>query len=183
MRIVLLVDSSLSVASMVNPFRAALHEFLAGLPGEPEIALITTGGSLRIRVGPTSDREKLLEVAGRFTSDGGGNTLLDSLLEADQRVLQSAPDHRPVIVILSTDLQVNLWEVRTAQYNRFLESFLRRGGRAHAIIIHGSNSSGAPTQIAANLTKNTGGFYETVVYANAIPELMKTVAEYVAADL
>src|SRR6185503_19593915 len=81
-RIVLLVDSSSAVAPMLTSFRAGLREFLDTLPGEPEIAIITTGGQFRNRVGPTTDREKLQAAVGSFASDGGANSFLDTLIEA-----------------------------------------------------------------------------------------------------
>src|SRR5262245_55262873 len=102
LRIVLLVDSSFSIASMLPQIRAGLNTFLTELPGTPEIALLSTGGQLRIRVGPTTDRELLRKAAESFAPDGGANSFLDSMLEADRRFLR-VPDRRPVFVILMTD--------------------------------------------------------------------------------
>ena len=45
MRIILLVDSSAAVSSMIPQFRAGLADFLDELPGDPQIAIVTTGGS------------------------------------------------------------------------------------------------------------------------------------------
>ena len=36
--------------------------------------------------------------------------------------------------------------------------------------------------MSSNLVNGTGGFYDTVGLATAVPKLMKTLAEYVAAD-
>jgi hypothetical protein len=183
MRIVLLVDSSSAMSSMLTDFRAALHNFLDALPEDPqpEIVIVTTGRQLRVRAGPTVDRAKLQAAASGFAPDGGGNAFLDSLLEADQRFLKNAPDRRSVFVILTTDAGATLGDARIDIYNRFVDDFLARGGRAHAIVIRGVNS-GVTTQIAENLTRNTGGFCETVGISNAAPKLMKSLAEYVAAE-
>ena len=181
-RIVLIVDSSSAVASMLTHFRAGLNSFLDALPGEPEIAIISTGGQLRIRVAPTTDRTKLRAVADGFSSDGGGNSFLDTLLEADRRFLKSAADRRSIVVILTTDSGAAVAEVRVDAYNKFANDFQTRGGRAHAIVVRGVNS-GMTTQIAENLTRNTGGYYDVVGIANALPKLMKILAEYVGADL
>lgn len=184
MRIVLLVDSSASVSPMTAQFREGLTAFLDALPGEPEIALISTGSQIRVRVQPTSDRITLREAAARFASDGGGNSLLDTLLEADQRFLKDAADRRSVFVILTTDAGGNasVTPARINVYNRFMDAFIARGGRAHALVV-GSVNRGVTTQIAQNIARNTGGFYETIVVASAVPKLMTTLAEYVAADL
>jgi Mg-chelatase subunit ChlD len=183
MRIVLVVDSSSTITPMITDFRAGLAAFLDTLPGEPEIAVISTGSQMRVRVQPTTDRLRLRAAASSFSSDGGGNSLLDSLLEADQRLLKNADGRRSVFVILTTDSggSGTVTPARVSVYNRFVDDFLARGGRAHAVVV-GSVNRGVTTQIAENLARNTGGFYESIVIGNAIPKLMTTMAEYVAAD-
>lgn len=181
MRIVLLVDSSSTVAPMITPMRAALNSFADELPGEPEVTFITTGGQIRIRVPPTSDRKALREATGRFAADGGANAFIDTMIEADQRFLKKALDRRPVFVIVTTDAGTNLGDQRVDTYNRFARDFIGRGGRAHAIVIRGQ-SSGLTSIVAENLTENTGGYFQTINVASAIPRTMKTLMEYVAAD-
>ena len=183
MRIVLLVDSSSTITPMITDFRAGLAAFLDTLPGEPEIAVISTGSQMRVRVQPTTDRLKLRAAASSFSSDGGGNSLLDSLLEADQRLLKNVAERRSVFVILTSDGggSGTVTPARISVYNRFVDDFIARGGRAHAVVV-GSVNRGVTTQIAENLARNTGGFYESIVIGNAIPKLMITMAEYVAAD-
>lgn len=184
MRIILLVDSSSTISPMITQFREGLMAFLDALPGEPEIAIVSTGSQIRIRVQPTSDRSRLRAAASSFTSDGGGNSLLDTLLEADQRLLKNAADRRSVFVILTADSGGNgsVTPARINVYNRFVDDFMARGGRAHSLVV-GSVNRGVTTQIAENIARNTGGFYETIVIANAVPKLMITLADYVAADL
>ena len=96
LRVVLLVDSSTSMSAMLTEFRSGIGTFIQELPEDVEVALISTGGQLRIRVPPTSDRKKLLDAAARFASDGGANSLLDTLLESDRRFLKPASDRRPL---------------------------------------------------------------------------------------
>ncbi len=183
MRIVLLVDSSSTIAPMITDFRAGLAAFLDTLPGDPEIALISTGSQMRVRVQPTTDRVKLRAAASSFSSDGGGNSLLDSLLEADQRFLKNVAERRSVFVILTSDSggSGTVTPARVNVYNKWVDDFIARSGRAHAVVV-GSVNRGVTTQIAQNLARNTGGFYESIVIGNAIPKLMITMAEYVAAD-
>jgi Mg-chelatase subunit ChlD len=182
MRIVLLVDSSATITPMITDFRAGLAAFLDTLPGDPEIAVISTGSQMRVRVQPTTDRVKLRAAASSFSSDGGGNSLLDSLLEADQRLLKNV-ERRSIFVILTSDGGGvgTVTPARINVYNKWVDDFIARGGRAHAVVV-GSVNRGVTTQIAQNLAHNTGGFYESIVIGNAIPKLMITMAEYVAAD-
>jgi Mg-chelatase subunit ChlD len=181
MRIVLLVDSSSSVSNMITSMRSGLNLFLDGLPGEAEITFISTGGQLRVRVPPTTNRTVLREAINRFASDGGANSFVDTLLESDQRFLRTAPDRRPVFVILTTDVGFGVAEVRIDAYNKFAKDFISRGGRAHAIVVRGLNS-GSTTTVAENLAHNTGGYFEMINVASAIPKTMTTLTNYVAAD-
>ena len=182
LRIVMLVDSSGTVAQMLPQFRAGMTAFLDALPGSPEIALITTGGQIRIRVPPTTDREKLHKAINSFAADGGGNSFLDTLLESDRRFLVNSGERRPVFVIMMTDGTMSRGDARVDQYNDWVGTFLRRGGRAHGIVVRGINS-GITTELLMNLTTNTGGFYDSLAVANALPDRMKVLASMVAADM
>src|SRR5262249_22161251 len=103
LRIALIVDSSSAIAPMLTQFRAALLAFIEALPEGQEVTIISTGGQLRVRVPPTSDRDRLRQAARAFASDGGANAFVDTLLETDKRFLQNLPDRRPVVVIVTTD--------------------------------------------------------------------------------
>jgi len=182
LRIVMLVDSSGSVAQMLPQFRSGMNAFLDALPGLPEIAIITTGGQIRIRVAPTTDREKLHKAVNSFASDGGGNSFLDTMLEADKRFLVNVGERRPVFVIMMTDGAETRGDARVDQYNAWVGDFLRRGGRAHGIVVRGVNS-GLTTDLLMNITSNTGGFYDSLNIANALADRMKVLATMVAADM
>lgn len=181
MRIVLLVDSSGTVAPMLTSFRAGLKVFLDELPGESEIALVSTGGQFRMRVPPTSDRQKLRAAAGSFTADGGSNSVVRTMVEADTRLLKGADRRRAVLVVITTDRGGYPNDNSVDIYNTFMRDFLGRGGRAHAVIIRPSGG-GVTSEILEHLTENTGGFRETITIASALPKVMKTLTEYVAAD-
>ena len=182
LRIVLLVDSSSAMSSMLNQFRAGLNAFLDALPGDPEITMITTGGQIRIRIPPTTDRAKLHQAASSFASDGGANSFLQTMLEADRRFLRTAPARRPVFVILTTDNNETQGDVRIDDYNTFMRDFTRRSGRAHGIVVRGVNA-GVTNELLLNLTQNTGGFYDSLALANPLVDRMKALAAIVAADI
>ena len=180
-RIILLVDSSSAMSPMLTHFRAGLRAFLDGIPAQHEIALVSTGGQLRIRVPPTSDRDRLDKAVASFASEGGANAFLDSLLEADTRLLKSAPTMWPVFVIVATDAAETRGEQRIDDYNKFMNDFTSRGGQAHSIIIRGKNS-GIVTDIAINLSQNTRGIHETIAISNALPDKMREVATRLESD-
>jgi Mg-chelatase subunit ChlD len=179
-RVVLLVDSSTNMSGMLTNFRAGLTAFIEAVPDDVEIAFISTGGQLRVRVPPTTDRQKLLDAAGRFSSDGGANSLLDTLLESDERFLRSRPDRRPTFVVLTTD-QPALGGPPIERYNNFMKDFVQRRGRAHGVVIR-SSQIGLASEILGNLTSNTDGLYEVLAISNSLPTRMRAIAAEIAAQ-
>ena len=180
MRIVLLVDSSSAMSQMLNHFRAGLNTFFDTLPPEHEVVFITTGGQIRIRAQPTTDRAALKTAAGRFSSDGGANSFIATLLEADRRMLRPVTQW-PVFVLVTTDNGDARATANINEYNAFMDSFLQRGGSAHGIVIKGANSAQI-SDVAENLIQNTGGIHNVVNQSTAVEPGLKAIAERLAAD-
>ena len=181
MRIVLLVDSSTPVGPMMNNFRGALNAFIDELPEEEEVAFISSGGQIRVRTEPTTDRDKLRSEVSRFASEGGANAFLDTMLEADKRFLKTAPSQWPAFVIVTTDNGDGRREPNIDDYNKFMHDFLSRGGAAHAVIVQGKQS-GSVTDIIANLVDNVGGIRYTIVADSNLPARMREIANRIADD-
>ena len=180
-RVLLLVDSSSAVSPFINQFRAGINGFIDGLPEDSEVGLISTGGQLRVRLQPTADRDQLHKTAAGFAQDGGANSLVDTMLEADQRFLRKATDRRPVIVILTTDEGATRADVRIDDYNKFMNDFMQRRGVAHGIVVRG-RGIGPISDIVSNLTMNTRGAYEVINTATALPDKMKAIAARVSSQ-
>ncbi len=181
LRIVLMVDSSTSMGPMVNSFRAALHAFADSVPVEHEIAFISTGGQIRVRTPPSTDRARLKTEIGLFASAGGANAFLDTLIEADRRFLKTAPEQWPVVVIVTTDRGENEREFDLARYNRFMNDFVSRGGAAHAVIVRGQ-VVGPVTDLALNLVENVRGVSHSINTDTALTELLQGIAERISVD-
>jgi hypothetical protein len=181
MRIALVVDSSGAVAPLLNNIRAGLTTFLDELPGEHEITLITTGGQIRIRQPITTDRQKLKTAVGLFASDGGANSVIETMMETDRRFLNGSPGQWPILILVTTDNAATTWEPNHDRFNRFVSDFLSRGGTAHAIVMHG-RAGGITTEFVMNVVENSGGFYESMAIANVLPDKMKALAEHIDAN-
>jgi hypothetical protein len=181
LRIVLLVDSSSAVGAILPQVRAGLNAVIDGVPPDSEIAIVSTGGQMRIRQQPTTDRKKLHDIVGFFAADGGASALIDSLIESDDRLLKKAPDRVPVFVVLAVDTAVTTAEQRIDAYNRFAADFASREGIAHILVLKG-RETGIATDVALNLTRNTGGLYEPIAVATAIPDKLKAFAERLTLD-
>jgi hypothetical protein len=175
LHVVLIVDSSTAMASMINEFRAGLTAFVDALPPDAETAFISTGGQLRVRVPPGTDRERLTKAVSGFAQDGGANSFLETLLEADKRFMKPATGRRQVYVVLTTDSSTR-GELPIDDYNKFMNDFRRRGGRAHAVVVRG-NTMGTASEILGNLTQNTSGTMKVVAVATGLKDTMRELAE------
>ena len=181
MRIALVVDSSNGMSPLLNNLRAGLTTFFDELPGEHEIAFISTGGQIRIRQPVTTDRLKLKAAVGVFASDNGGNSVIETMMEVDRRFLNAAPGQWPVLVIVTTDIGATAWEPNHDRFNKFVRGFVERGGTAHAIVMLGK-PGGVITEFVMNVVENTSGYYESMAIANVLPDKMKMLAEHLDAQ-
>jgi hypothetical protein len=181
LRILLIVDSSSAVQTMLNPFRSAVGTFVDGLPASAEVMMVTTGGQFHVKVQPTLDHEKLRQAGKGFNSDGAANTLLETMIEADERFLRKGTERRPEIVIFTTDGRQAREEFAIDRYNQFLKSFVGRGGKAHGVVIRG-RMNGAVTDIVRNLVENTGGYYDSIAAETALPDKVKQLVAVLSAD-
>lgn len=181
LRVVLLVDSSTRVGPMVSSFRNALNAFVDWLPETEEIAFVSSGGQIRVRTQPGDPREKLRGEIARFSAEGGANAFFDTMLEADERFLRTAPGQWPVFVILMADYGEGTREPDVKAYNTFMNDFLARGGTAHAVIVSGKRT-GPTTDIIANLVDNTNGLRTTTITDNTLTTLLTEIADRVAGD-
>ena len=181
LRIVLLVDSSTSIGPMINSVRAALNAFVDAVPDEHEVTFISTGGQIRVRTPPTTDRLKMQAEIARFAPDGGANAFLDTLIEADRRFLKTAPGQWPVMVIVTTDNGETRREMPIDDYNKFMQDYVARAGAAHAVIVRGK-SIGPVTDLTLNLVENVSGLYSAINTDTTLPERLRAIAERVVGD-
>lgn len=187
-RVALVVDSSDELApaldsrTSVQDMRAALTAFVNALPPEYELGLFTTGRQMRVRVPPTTDRTRLASEAKEFSGDGAGNTLLDSIREIDQRFMTRPEDRWPVWVIVTFDGPELSRNMPDDVYARIVQGFIARGVTIHAVALQNHGGT-LPTEVAQNLTNNTGGLYIPMIGSSgALAEHMRNVAERIAQD-
>jgi hypothetical protein len=181
MRIVLMVDSSNPVVPMISSFKNALGAFVDALPPIHEVAFISSGGQLRVRVPPGTDREKLKAETARFAPEGGANAFLDTLLEADKRFLKTAPAFWPVFVIVTTDNGENYRDPDYPTYNAFMTDFRARAGAAHVVLLQG-RKTGPVTGYVMNITDNVHGSLAVINTDNSLPAKLQAIAEELADD-
>lgn len=178
MRIALIVDSGEVVAQLLNQFRPGLQSFVDALPEPTEIGLMTIGRQARMRVPPTADRKKLGDVFKGFFSDGGGTAALDGVMEGYDRILKKAENRWPILVLVTTD-GAAAGSTREDELERFLNVAQSAGVTAHAIVV-ALRGNGMPTIVAMELTRVTGGSYQVIAAATALPERLRMLGERLA---
>jgi len=181
MRIVLMVDSSGPMLSMVSNVRTALRAFVDALPPIHEVTFISSGGQIRVRTPPGRDRDRLLAEVASFAPQGGANAFLDTMLEADRRFFKTAPEFWPVFVIVTTDNGESYRDPDIPAYNAFMTDFRARAGLVHAVILQGRRT-GPVSVLIANLTDNVAGSRAVMNTDNSLPARMKEIAERLAED-
>lgn len=178
MRIALLVDTTDTSHYEIADLRAALNGFIDAVPLPHELALVSTGQQVRVRVQPTADRKKLKDAVNNFFYDGhGGGTLqFDALLEVDDRFLKKAVDFSPVIVIVTGDGREASQHYDEKAFNQLSNSFALRGVSVHAVAF----SRGAiqwPAALAQHLAEVTRGHSELVPVSSTLPERLRGLAK------
>jgi len=178
MRIALIVDSSENVGQLLNMFRPGLQSFLDALPEPTEVGLMTIGRQARMRIQPTADRKKLSDAFKGFFSDGGGTAALDGVIEGYDRILKKAENRWPILVLVTTD-GAAAGSTREDEFERFLNMLQPTGVVAHAIVV-ALRGNGMPTVVAMDLTQATGGTYQVIAAATALPDRLKALGQRLA---
>jgi Mg-chelatase subunit ChlD len=181
MRVALVVDSSDESQRAINEVRAALSAFLTRLPPEHEVAFLTIGRQMRVRVQPTMDRARLVNEAKRFSADGAGTVLLDGAREINDRFLRRIDDKWPVMVVIATDGPETSGTTHDDDYLRFVQDLALRQTTVHTFLLQ-AHGGGLTSEIGMNLARNTGGQYEALLTNNLLANKMTALAEQLEND-
>jgi hypothetical protein len=184
MRIALVVDTSAGAVYELTHLRQALAAFISTIPSEHEILLATTGRQTRVRLPPTTDRKKVMDVATGLFPDGGGNMLIDGLYEIDNRFMKNADRRSPVFVVLTGD-GVESSEAGGAfndhTWDLWVRSLVARGVPVHTLIFSDAKN-GLPVKVMTNAARNTNGEADVINGSSFLAERMKTLAARIVAS-
>ncbi len=186
MKIALLVDNSGPASNSLNSLRDGLQGFLEALPLEHEVGLFTLAGYVRQRVDFTADREALIKDATSiFAEQNAGAVIIEGLLETWERRFKDE-DPWPVFVVVAYDGPENSRSVRERKINEFTIETMQRGATVHTLLITtsgGDNFNSETTRIVTlNVTRNTGGVYQSIAAASGMVGELKKLAATMASD-
>jgi hypothetical protein len=181
MQVALLVDNSGRSNANIRDIREATNEFIKGMTGtglKNQVAVVSVAERATMMVDYTADQPKLLAGAGRiFTQSGSGAYLLDGLFETTQG-FKKREASRPVIVAIATN-----GPELSNRYHDQVVGALRGVGASFHIVMVGQpptdviSSEGRERALTFSLgTEGTGGRYDNVLAASALPNRLKQVA-------
>ena len=157
MRIVILVDNSQTPLEPLPQIRRGLQQFLDALPPNHELMLVTTGGSMNIRVQPTRDYLEVHEAIGEINfMRSSGNALIGSVQEVFERYLRTVERRFPMIVIVSTDGVDFSQRVTEKSVNELLQGLTKSGVLVNAVLLTSTGTS-LIRNITLEMIKRTGG--------------------------
>src|SRR5262245_21686457 len=181
MRIIVMVDTGDGMAAAINHLRAALVTLADGIGAEHELALVSTGRQVRVRVPPTTDRKKFLDAAKGLFSDGGPTILADGLLEMDERFFRKAEDRWPIFVILTGDGADASAGANEKKFNQWAGAVPVRGIGIHAISLK-FKGGGIAEFYANQVAQAADGYYDVMNTSSALPEKTKVIAGRIMSD-
>jgi hypothetical protein len=184
-KVQVLVDNGRSNTNPINPLRDGLKEFFAQMPEGVELSLYATAGTPRPIVKPTTDRQKLLDAIALIAPDGGAGQFFDALLEASERVDKDKMPNFPVIVMIGSDF--GAMRALDRDFQKLQMNVSNHGIKTHVLLnvtSQGGVAGGGQVDLGLNITKFSGGRYEsfngTTRLTTLLPEIGKQIAQSVA---
>ncbi len=160
LRVALIVDDADGAAPFFRYLRDFLPEFVRALPEDSEVGLVLLSGRPRLIVDFTDDHGEVLDQLARFFVEEDRAAGFFAGLE--ETVNRWDDDRRwPVLAVVTTDgpAQRTLTDGR---YKAFVERAVERGVIIHALGLFTTSGQGFQTGIASDVTRITGGWYDTV---------------------
>ena len=163
LRVALIVDDADGALPFFRYFRVYLPRFVRALPEDSEIGLVLLSGRPRMVVDFTDDHGTVLDQLARFFVEedraAGFFAGLEETLDRWDDDLRW-----PVLAVVTTDgpAQRSLTDGR---YDAFVERAVERGAVIHALGLYtqrAGSGRGFQTGIARDVTRITGGWYDTV---------------------
>jgi VWFA-related protein len=181
MQIALLVDNSARSNNNIRDIREAASEFIKGITGtgmKNEVAAITVAERPTVLVDYSADQARLLKGATIFTQSGSGAYMLDGIFET-ARGFKKREASRPVIVAIAT----NGPEFSNRYRDQVIGALNDSSASLHIVMVGTSPTDVTTSEgrerayIYSEGTEQTGGRYDNVLAASALPARLKQVAD------
>jgi hypothetical protein len=161
--------------------KIAMTAFLDAVPEGHEIGVMSMGRQSRLRLAPTTDRAKLRDVLSKFSLDGGGVAFFDALRDGESRFQKKDDVRWPVYVTFITDENEASSAIPQEAFTRLATDLIARHTTVHTAYVQKFGPTPA-TDVAAWLSRSTGGMLEEVTTPTSLAEKMKLIAARIASD-
>jgi len=183
-KVQILVDNGRLNTTPINPMRDGLKALLEMMPEGTEVSIYTTAGTPRSVVKPTTEKQKWLDGMALVAPDNGAGMFFDALSEAAERVEKDKMPGFPVILMVGSDFgQVRVLD---QPYLKLQQRIIDKGIATHVIVTQGgagsSTSQGVQTEIGLNVTKMSGGRYESISAPSRLATLLPEFGQRIAAS-
>ncbi len=182
-KVQLLIDNGVGIGQNLSELRNGVRGLLEKLPPDVETTVVTTAPQARVLVRPTKNREELLKGVDRLTPDSSPGRFTESLTEAAERANK---DKDTFTVIITAGTTSGDGYIRDVHTKRLLEQVRGKPMIIHVLMYRGEKSAtggDAQIEVGQNVTKMTGGRYESINnmsgYAAVLPQLGADVAKQV----
>jgi hypothetical protein len=179
----LLLDNGVGIGGAnIQQLKNGVLGILAVLPENLEVTIVGTAPQPRFLARPTTDRAAMQKGLDLLSGDSGAGRFVESLAEATQRIERDKGDYFPVIISVGSTSGDR--DVKDTDVERIMKRLEARPTIVHVVLFTGgpqSSGGGAnQTNVGINVTKFTGGTYESINSATRIATLLAEIGKKVA---
>ena len=189
-KLTVMVDNSPIFNDGLRQLREALRAFVAALPSDMEVSLLSTAPAPRFVYKPGSDRVKLVSSIDLLTPDSAAPRFIDALSEAAERAAKERAGKEknnffPVFFIIGNngiegssprDYQVQKLFKQTAENAVMIHIVMLSNSSKQLDIATGTNQ----IEVGLRLTQMTGGRYEAIAAQTRLTSLLSEYAKQIA---
>ena len=180
-RVILLLDNSLSARPALRDVRVGAQAFVDALPAEQEITVMTIGAKPFVRVPTTTDRQKVKSSLNSISTDDGVTMFVNGLSDAYDRFVAKTADRWPIIVIVTSDGPEGSAGVSGKVLTQLAANLTVKDAVIHGIVM-AVDGSGFQAGLMSALTLNTGGHLDQIVATSGMPDKLKSLGALITSE-
>jgi hypothetical protein len=181
------IDNGIGIpSSSIGDLRRGVRDLLNALPESLEIALVTTAPQPRFLERPTTDHAKLVQAIDRLAPDSSPGRFVEALAEAADRV-DKDKDADAAYTFFSIATTSGDTNVRDSDVKKLFERVGKHHVMVHVVLVNvatnGSQGGQAQIEVGQQITRGTGGRFETIAVPNRLITLLPEMGKEMATTL
>jgi hypothetical protein len=164
--------------------RNGLRGLLEAIPEGVEVSVYTTAPNPRPLVRPTTDKAAMLKGVDLLAPDSGAGRFIESLNEATQRIERDKTSHFPMIISVGSSAGDR--NVLDRDVERVFQRVQTKPMTVHVAMVsapqRAASGGGNQIEVGIQVSKATGGRYESIAAPVRLATLMPEMGAQVAAS-